>query len=100
MADTWLRLLRALRQANLRWYEDPKLAMFVLKKYTQQSDPDVLQKTYDFESNPPGFTKDLKVSDASLQGIIDFLAATVRPDAAKVPPKNFYDTTILERLEK
>ena len=52
MADTWLRLLRALRQANLRWYEDPKLAMLVLRKYTQQSDPDVLQKTYDFETEP------------------------------------------------
>ena len=100
MADMWLRLLRALRQANLRWYEDPKLAMLVLKKYTQQSDPDVLQKTYDFETNPPGFTKDLKVSDAGLQGILDFLSATVRPEAAKASPKEFYDTTILDRLEK
>ena len=100
LADTWLRLLRALRQANLRWYEDPKLAMFVLTKYTQQSDPDVLQKTYDFETYPPGFTKDLKVSDAGLQGILDFLAATVRPEAGKAAPKEFYDTTILERLEK
>jgi ABC-type nitrate/sulfonate/bicarbonate transport system substrate-binding protein len=100
LADTWLRLLRALRQANLRWYEDPKLAMFVLMKYTQQSDPDVLQKTYDFETYPPGFTKDLKVSDAGLQGILDFLAATVRPEAAKAAPKEFYDNTILERLEK
>ena len=99
-ADTWLRLLRALRQANLRWYEDPKLAMFVLSKYTQQSDPDVLQKTYDFESNPPGFTKDLKVSDSGLQGILDFLASTVRPEAGKAAPKEFYDTTILDRLEK
>jgi len=99
-ADMWLRLLRALRQANLRWYEDPKLAMFVLKKYTQQSDPDVLQKTYDFEINPPGFTKDLKVSDAGLQGILDFLASTVRPEAGKATPKDFYDTTILDRLEK
>jgi len=100
MADMWLRLLRALRQANLRWYEDPKLAMFVLKKYTQQSDPDVLQKTYDFETNPPGFTKDLKVSDAGLQGILDFLAATVRPEAGKAAPKEFYDTTILDKLAK
>ena len=99
-ADTWLRLLRALRQANLRWYEDPKLAMFVLKKYTQQSDPDVLQKTYDFETNPPGFTKNLKVSDAGLQGILDFLASTVRPEAGKAAPKDFYDTAILDRLEK
>jgi hypothetical protein len=100
MADMWLRLLRALRQANLRFYEDPKLAMFVLKKYTQQSDPDVLQKTYDFESNPPGFTKDLKVSDTGLQGILDFLSTTVRPEAARASPKDFYDTTILDRLEK
>jgi ABC-type nitrate/sulfonate/bicarbonate transport system substrate-binding protein len=100
MADTWLRLLRALRQANLRWYDDPKTAMHVLQKYTQQNDPDVLQRTYDFESNPPGFTRDLKVSDAGLQGIIDFLAATVRPDAAKVSPKAFYDTSILDALEK
>jgi ABC-type nitrate/sulfonate/bicarbonate transport system substrate-binding protein len=100
MADTWLRLLRALRQANLRWYEDPKLAMFVLMKYTQQSDPDVLQKTYDFETYPPGFSKDLKVSDAGLQGILDFLASTVRPEAGKAAPKEFYDTTILKRLEQ
>jgi ABC-type nitrate/sulfonate/bicarbonate transport system substrate-binding protein len=100
MADTWLRLLRALRQANLRFYEDPKLAMFVLKKYTQQADPEVLQKTYEFETNPPGFTRDLKVSDSGLQGILDFLSTTVRPEAAKASPKDFYDTTILDRLEK
>jgi len=100
MADMWLRLLRALRQANLRFYEDPKLAMFVLKKYTQQTDPDVLQKTYDFETNPPGFTRDLKVTVAGLQGILDFLSTTVRPEAAKASPKDFYDTTILDRLEK
>ena len=67
---------------------------------TQQSDPDVLQKTYDFESTPPGFTRDLKVSDAGLQGILDFLSTTVRPEAAKASPKEFYDTTILDRLEK
>ncbi|MBI2087920.1 MAG: ABC transporter substrate-binding protein [Deltaproteobacteria bacterium] len=99
-ADTWLRLLRALRQANLRWYEDPKLAMFVMMKYTKQSDPDLLQKTYDFETNPPGFTKDLRVSDAGLQGMLDFLASTVRPEAAKAQPKEFYDTMILDRLAK
>jgi len=57
LADTWLRLLRALRQANLRWYEDPKLAMFVLNKYTKQSDPEVLQKTYEFENEPPWLYK-------------------------------------------
>ena len=74
--------------------------MFVLMKYTKQSDPDVLQKTYDFETNPPGFTKDLKVSDAGVQGILDFLAATVRPEAAKAAPKQFYNTTILDKLAK
>jgi len=67
---------------------------------TQQTDPDVLQKTYDFETNPPGFTRDLKVTVAGLQGILDFLATTVRPEAAKASPKDFYDTTILDRLEK
>lgn len=97
-ADTWLRLLRALKQANLRWYEDPKIAMHVLAKYTKQTDPDLLQKTYDFETKPPGFTKDLRLSHAGLQGILDFLASTVRPEAAKATPKEFYDTTILDRL--
>ena len=100
LADIWLRLLRSLRQANLRWYEDPKLAMHVMMKYTKQSDPDLLQKTYEFETNPPGFTKDLRVSDAGLQGMLDFLASTVRPEAAKATPKDFYDTTILDRLAK
>lgn len=98
LADTWLRLLRALRQANLRWYEDPKLAKFVLKKYTKQSDPEVLQKTYEFETNPPGFTRDLKISEAGLQGILDFLASTARPEAAKATPREFYDNTILDEL--
>lgn len=100
LADTWLRLLRALRQANHRWYEEPNLAMHVMMKYTKQSDPDLLQKTYEFETNPPGFTKDLKVSDAGVQGILDFLASTVRPEAAKAVPKDFYDTTILDRLAR
>ncbi len=100
MADIWLRLLRALKQANLRFYEDPKLAMFVFKKYTQQSDPEVLQKTYEFETNPPGFTRDLRVTEAGLQGIIDFLAATIRPEAAKTTPKDYYDNSIVDRLDK
>jgi hypothetical protein len=42
----------------------------------------------------------LKISDSGIQGILDFLAATVRPEAAKATPKDFYDTTILDRLEK
>ncbi|MBI2358212.1 MAG: hypothetical protein HYV04_04790 [Deltaproteobacteria bacterium] len=74
--------------------------MHVMQKYTKQSDPDLLQKTYEFEINPPGFTKDLKVSDAGVQGILDFLASTVRPEAAKASPKDFYDNTILDRLAK
>lgn len=60
----------------------------------------MLQKTYEFEINPPGLNKDLKVSDAGLQGILDFLAAMVRPEAAKVSPETFYDTMIQDRLEK
>jgi len=48
----------------------------------------------------PGFTRDLKVSDSGLQGILDFLSTTVRPEAAKASPKDFYDTTILDRLDK
>jgi hypothetical protein len=32
--------------------------------------------------------------------ILDFLASTVRPEAAKASPKEFYDITILDRLKK
>ena len=39
-------------------------------------------------------------SDTGLQGILDFLSTTIRPEAAKASPKDFYDTTILDRLEK
>jgi hypothetical protein len=60
----------------------------VLRKHTQQLDPDVLQKTYDFESNPPGFTKDLKVSDAGLQGILDLHRPFVRK-RERLPRENF-----------
>jgi hypothetical protein len=36
----------------------------------------------------------------SLFVFLDFLSTTVRPEAAKASPKDFYDTTILDRLEK
>ncbi len=58
-----------------------------------------LKMTYTVPGNP-GNPKDLKVSDAGLQGILDFLAATVRPEAGKAAPKEFYDTTILDKLAK
>ena len=87
MADTWLRLLRALRQANLRWYEDPKLAMLgaeeVHAAIRSRSAPENLR----FRTNPPGFTKDLKVSDAGLQGILDFLLRPFAPRRQKLRRK-------------
>lgn len=100
LSDIWVRLLRAIQQGIIRWYEDPKLAIQVMSKYTKERDGEMLQKTYEFHTKQAGLNRELTISEEGIRGILDFMAATVRPEAKNAMPKQFYDTRILDRLKK
>lgn len=96
--ETWARLLRAFREATHRWYDDAKLAKEVLRKYTKENDPEMLQKTYEFFTTQAGFNKELVLTDQGLQQILSFLGSTTLPAAKEAPPARFYDTRILNSI--
>ena len=98
--ELWVRLLRALREAIYRWYDDAKLAKDVLKKYTKENDPEMLQKTYEFFTGQAGFNKEMGLTDQGLQQILTFLGSTTLPTAKDAPPARFYDTRILNSIGK
>lgn len=99
-SELWARLLRALREAIHRWYADAKLAKEVLRKYAKESDPEMLQKTYEFFTSQAGFNKEMVITDQGLQQILTFLGSTTLPSAKDAPPARFYDTRILNRIER
>jgi ABC-type nitrate/sulfonate/bicarbonate transport system substrate-binding protein len=97
-SETWVRLLRAIKEGIHRWYNDPKLARQVLTKYTKERDPEMLQKTYEFFTTQAGFNEELTITDPGIQQILNFLGSTVLPAAKGAAPKQFYDTRILESM--
>lgn len=99
-SELWARLLRALREAIHRWYDDPKLAKGVLSKYTRERDPDTLQKTYEFFTKHAGFNRELVPTDQGIQQVLNFLGSTTLPAAKDAPPTQFYDTRILNSIRK
>lgn len=100
MLDTWVRFSRAIQSGIIRWYEDPKFAQHILTKYTKESDQEMLRKTYEFHTKQAGLNRDLTISEAGIQGILDFMGSTVRPEAKQATPKQFYDTRVLDLLKK
>lgn len=99
-AEMWARFLRSLKEGIQRWYDDPKLAKDVLTKYTRETEPEMLQKTYDFFSKQAGFNKELTTTDQGIQQILTFLGSTTLPGAKGASPAQFYDKRILDRMRK
>ena len=99
-SEVWAGLLRALRAAIHRWYDDPRLAKAVLSKYTRERDPEMLQKTYEFFTSQAGFNKEMAPTDQGIQQVLGFLGSTTLPSAKEASPARFYDTRILNRIEK
>ncbi len=97
-SNVWEKFLRAIGQGIEAWYRDPKLAVHVLARYTHETEPEMLQKTYEFFSKQAGFNRDLTVSDQGIDSIVQFLGATVLPGAKGVAASRFYDMRILERI--
>jgi ABC-type nitrate/sulfonate/bicarbonate transport system substrate-binding protein len=96
LAQRLVPLLRAVRAGIDRYYSDKTFTMKVIAKYTKETDPDVIERTYEFYRRA-GFRRDLAISEPGVQGILDFLSETV-PEAKKATPSQFFDDRFLRQL--
>jgi methionine synthase II (cobalamin-independent) len=79
-----------------RYYGDKSFTMKVIAKYTRETDPEVIEHTYEFYRKA-GFRRDLTVSEPGVQGILDFLSETI-PEAKKATPAQFFDDRFVRQL--
>jgi len=98
--QVWVHFLRAIREGISRWYEDPELAKRVLTKYTKETKPEMLNKTYEFFTKYAGLNRDLSLSNEGIQAVLDFLGDAQLPAAKKAKPEQMYDKRILDLLNK
>ena len=88
--------LRSVRAGIDRYYSDKAFAMKVIAKYTKETDPDIIERTYQFYRKA-GFRRELMISEPGVQGILDFLSETV-PEAKKAVPAQFFDDRFVRQL--
>jgi NitT/TauT family transport system substrate-binding protein len=96
LAGRLLPLLRSVRAGIDRYYSDKSFTMKVIAKYTKETDPEVIGRTYDFYRKA-GFKRELVISEPGVQGILDFLSETV-PEAKKAVPAQFFDDRFVRQL--
>ncbi len=89
--------LRAVRDGIDLYNDDKALAVKVIQQYTDENDPMVLDKTYEFYK-AAGFNRSLDVSEAGIQSILGFLAQTV-PAAQDAQPGQFFDDRYVRQLQ-
>jgi ABC-type nitrate/sulfonate/bicarbonate transport system substrate-binding protein len=98
LKDRLIPLLRALRTGVERYYTDKSFTIKVIAKYNRETDPDALDKSYDFYRRA-GFRRDLSVSETGIQGILDFLAETI-PEAKRAKPSQFFDDRLVRQVNE
>ena len=91
-----LPLLRAVRSGIERFYADKTFSMKVIGKYAYETDPEVLDRTYEFFKKA-GFRRELVTSEPGLQGVLDFLSESI-PEARSAKPTQFFDDRILRQV--
>src|SRR6266508_1981813 len=96
LAGRLVPLLRSVRAGIDRYYSDKSFTMKVIAKYTRETDPDIVERTYEFYRRA-GFKRELRISEPGVQGILDFLSETV-PEAKKAVPAQFFDDRFVRQL--
>lgn len=96
LAGRLVPLLRAVRYGIDRYYADKPLAMKVIGKYTKETDPEVLDRTYEFYKRA-GFRREMVTSEPGLQGMLDFLSETI-PEAKTARPAQFFDDRFVRQV--
>jgi hypothetical protein len=96
LAGRLVPLLRAVRAGIDRNYSDKSFTMKVIAKYTKETDPNIIERTYEFYREA-GFKREIMISEPGVQGILDFLSETV-PEAKKAQPAQFFDDRFVRQL--
>jgi len=97
-APRLIPLLRAVRSGIDRYYADKPFSLKVIPKYTRDTDPDIIERTYEFYRKA-GFKRELTISETGMQGILDFMAETM-PEAKKATPAQFFDDRFVRQLNR
>jgi len=97
LKDRLVSLLRALRTGIDRYYSDKNFAIKIITKYNKETNPDLLDKSYEFYRRA-GFRRDLMISEPGVQGILDFLSETI-PEAKKAKPSQFFDDRLVKQVD-
>ena len=97
LAPRLVPLLRSVREGIDRYYADKPFALKVIPKYTRDSDPDIIERTYEFYRKA-GFRRELMISEPGMRGILTFLAETTVPEAKNAEPAQFFDDRFVRQL--
>ena len=89
-------MLRAVRAGIDRYYADKPFAMKVISKYAKETDPEMLDRSYEFYKKA-GFRRELMTSEPGLQGMLDFLTETI-PEAKSAKPSQFFDDRFVRQV--
>ena len=89
-------LLRSIRAGIDRYYSDKNFTIKVIAKYTKETDPDILDRTYEFYKRA-GFRRELITSEPGIQGILDFLSETIL-EAKQAKPMQFFDDRFVRQV--
>jgi ABC-type nitrate/sulfonate/bicarbonate transport system substrate-binding protein len=96
LAASLIPFLRAYRTGIDSYHDDRALALKVIEQYTQESNPAILDKTYEFYRRI-GFNRGLTVSEVGLASILQFLGETL-PAAKDARPTDFFDLRFVQQL--
>jgi ABC-type nitrate/sulfonate/bicarbonate transport system substrate-binding protein len=92
-----LAYLAGMREGIKAFNTQPDLAKQVMAKYAKITDPDVLEKTYQFHQTSNPFQKDMKPTLKGIQAMMDFLEPTI-PAVKDAKPEQFVDLSLLNEL--
>ena len=96
--NTILAFLKSMAEAVARTKSDPAVAKRAIGKFTQTDDVRVIDDTYDFYA--PYFVTHLALRPEQLSTWFGYLDDKEYPTAAKANPRDFYDNSFVEALEK
>jgi ABC-type nitrate/sulfonate/bicarbonate transport system substrate-binding protein len=96
--NTVAAFLKGIAEGVARTKNDPAAAKRAIAKFTQTEDAKVIDDTYDFYA--PYFVTHLALRPEQLTTWFGYLDEKEYPGAAKANPRDFYDNSFVEALEK
>ena len=96
--NTIYAFLKGIAEGVARTKSDPAAAKRAIGKFTQTDDAKVIDETYDFYA--PYWVTNLALRPEQFQTWFSYLDDKEYPLAKKAEPKDFYDNSFVESLEK